>query len=42
MDWEGENYNGSVLYSNIFTILFLLLMLAFPAFILGWYLSQVH
>ena len=41
MDWQGENYNGSVFYSNIFTILLLLLMLAFPGFILGWYLSQV-
>ena len=37
MEWDGANYNGSVLYCNIFTIFLTILLLALPCFIFGWY-----
>ena len=37
IEWSGANYNGSVLYSNIFSIILAILILAMPFFIYIFY-----
>ena len=37
MEWSGVNYNGSVLYCNIFTIILSILLLAMPFWIYIFY-----
>lgn len=37
IEWSGDNYNTSVLYCNVFTIVLSILLLALPFFIYGFY-----
>jgi len=41
MVWEGENFNGSVLYSNGFSVVLTFFLIGLPIFILAFYLNYV-
>ena len=41
MQWSGELYNNSVLYTNIFSIVVTIFLLGMPIFILGFYWKNI-
>ena len=41
LEWSGENYNSSVLFSNIFALCISVLLVGLPVFILVWYQCKV-